>query len=178
MTKLDGVLLLEPSVVEDERGYFLESWNRRRFEKAVGADVEFVQDNHSRSAYGVLRGLHYQMPPAVQGKLVRCVNGAVWDVAVDIRRSSPTFGAWFGVELTEQNKHQIWIPPGFAHGFVALTETADLLYKASGYYSPACDRSIRWDDPAIGIDWPLPRSPILSEKDSTAPVLSEAETFA
>lgn len=176
-TDLPEVVVVEPKVHRDDRGFFLEAWNRREFAEAVGEDVEFVQDNHSRSKRGVVRGLHYQVPPQPQGKLVRVALGAVWDVAVDIRAGSATFGQWVGVELSEENQRQLWIPPGFAHGFVVLSDEADLLYKASGYYSRDHDRSIRWDDPEIGIPWPLEGEPILSEKDRTAPGLRDADVF-
>jgi dTDP-4-dehydrorhamnose 3,5-epimerase len=176
--KIVGLLALEPNVFRDERGYFQESWNRASFTERVRAEVDFVQDNHSRSAKGVLRGLHYQVEPAAQGKLVQVVAGAVWDVAVDLRRSSPTFGEWVGLELSADNRKQFWIPPGFGHGFLAKTEPADVIYKVTAYYSAAYDRSIRWDDPDIGIEWPLDGKPILSEKDATAPYLRDAEVFA
>jgi dTDP-4-dehydrorhamnose 3,5-epimerase len=176
--KLMGLLALEPNVFRDERGYFQESWNRAFFNETVRADVDFVQDNHSRSAKGILRGLHYQLEPAAQGKLVQVVAGAVWDVAVDLRRSSQTFGEWVGLELSADNRKQLWIPPGFGHGFLATTEPADVIYKVTAYYSAAHDRSIRWDDPDIGIEWPLDAEPILSEKDATAPYLRDAEVFA
>lgn len=175
-TRLPGVLVLQPRVFGDDRGLFFESWNARTFAESVGA-VEFVQDNHSRSSAGVVRGLHYQLPPSPQGKLVRCGRGAVWDVAVDLRPASPTFRQWVGVELTDDNHRQLWIPPGFGHGFVALTEQADLLYKASGFYDPDADRSIAWDDPDIGIDWPVDGQPTLSAKDATAPRLVDADLF-
>jgi len=173
-TDLPEVLILEPRVFGDERGFFMESYNRRRFNEAVGCEVDFVQDNHSRSARGVLRGLHYQLPPHAQGKLVRVTSGRVFDVAVDIRRSSPRFGKWVGVELNGENHRQLWIPPGFAHGFLVLSERADVLYKATAFYSPAAEASIRWDDPTIGFAWPIPagKSPILSEKDACAPRLN------
>ena len=175
-TDLPGVLVIEPRVFGDDRGFFFESFNTREYEGVVG-DVRFVQDNHSRSGRNVLRGLHYQVEPHVQGKLVRCGSGAVFDVAVDIRRSSPDFGRWTGLELSADNKLQLWIPPGFAHGFVALTEGAELIYKTTAYYSADCDRSIKWDDPDIGVDWPLTGSPILSDKDRTAPALADADVF-
>ncbi len=175
---ISDVVLVEPQVYQDERGFFLEAWNRQRLAEALGEDVEFVQDNHSRSTRKVLRGLHYQVPPHTQGKLVRVTSGAVWDVAVDIRATSPTFGKWVGVELTADNHLQLWIPSGFAHGFIALSGVADVLYKASGYYSADHDRSIRWDDPDIGIAWPLDGEPILSDKDACAPYLRDAEVFA
>ena len=178
-TPLDGVLVLEPKVFGDARGFFMESYNRRNFAAATGQDVDFVQDNHSRSRRGVLRGLHYQIRQP-QGKLVRVVRGAVFDVAVDIRRSSPTFGRWAGVELSEDNQRQFWIPPGFAHGFLVLSESADFLYKASDWYAPEHERSIVWDDPALGIKWPLDAVggvPLLSDKDRVAPPLAQAEVF-
>ena len=178
-TALPEVLLLEPKVHGDARGFFLESWNRRAFNEAVGRHLEFVQDNHSRSARGVLRGLHYQLPPHAQGKLVRVVQGAVFDVAVDVRRGSPTFGEWDGVELSAENHRQLWIPPGFAHGFLVLSDVADFLYKTTDYYSPADERAVRWDDPEIGIQWPaLTSPPTLSGRDSIAPLLRDAETYA
>lgn len=175
-TTLPGVLLIEPRVFGDARGFFLESWNLRSFADA-GIDQEFVQDNHSRSSRGVLRGLHYQMHNP-QGKLVRVTQGAVFDVAVDIRRSSPHFGRWVGYELNEANHRMLWIPPGFAHGFLVLSETADFLYKCTTLYDLPSDRGIAWDDPAIGIDWPLSGAPLLSAKDAAAPRLAEAELFA
>ncbi len=169
--------MIEPDVHGDQRGFFSESWNRERFAAGVGEDVEFVQDNHSRSAKGVLRGLHYQLSPRPQGKLVRVVAGSVWDVAVDIRRSSETFASWAGIELSAANHRQLWIPPGFAHGFVALTDAADVIYKVSDYYSPEHDRSIRWNDPDLVIEWPLTGDPIISDKDANAPFLRDAELF-
>jgi dTDP-4-dehydrorhamnose 3,5-epimerase len=175
-TGLAGVLILRPTVHGDDRGFFFESWSARDFAAATGVDASFVQDNHSRSAAGVLRGLHYQLPPHAQGKLVRAIAGAVYDVAVDIRRSSPTYGSWTGVELTADNKLQLWVPPGFAHGFVALTD-AELLYKTTAFYHGASDRSLRWDDPDIGVEWPLQATPILSAKDQAAPPLAEADLF-
>lgn len=174
-TALPEVMVLEPSVFGDERGFFMESYNRRVFNEAVGYDVEFVQDNHSRSTRGVLRGLHFQLPPQAQGKLVRVSTGAVFDVAVDIRRDSPRFGQWVGMELSETNKRQLWIPAGFAHGFLVLSDQADFLYKATDYYAPALERTVRWDDPSVGISWPDAGSPVrLSAKDAVAPVLREA----
>ena len=175
-TALPGVKLIEPRVFGDERGFFLESWNARVFADA-GIDAAFVQDNHSRSARGVLRGLHYQIVEP-QGKLVRVVSGAVFDVAVDIRRSSPHFGKWAGAELSAENKRMFWVPPGFAHGFITLSETADFLYKCTTLYAPAHERGIAWDDPAIGIDWPLDGTPQLSAKDAAASRLADAEVFA
>jgi dTDP-4-dehydrorhamnose 3,5-epimerase len=176
-TTIPEVLLLEPKVFGDARGFFLESFNRKAFGQATGLDADFVQDNHSRSAGGVLRGLHYQLRQA-QGKLVRVVRGAVFDVAVDVRRSSPTFGRWVGEVLSEENHRQLWIPPGFAHGFVVLTESADFLYKATDYYAPEHERCIAWDDPDVGIDWGLPQPPTLSAKDARGLRLRDAETFA
>lgn len=174
-TALPGVLILEPQVFGDERGFFLESFNQREFDAAVGEHVEFVQDNHSRSQRGVLRGLHYQLPPHAQGKLVRVASGRVFDVAVDVRRSSATFGRWVGVELSGQNHRQVWLPPGMAHGYLVTSNSADFLYKATRYYAPEVERRIRWDDPAIGIAWPaLGRPPILSQKDVSAPLLTDA----
>lgn len=175
-TALPGVLLIEPRVFSDARGFFLESWNRRSF-RAAGLDLDFVQDNHSRSARGVLRGLHYQLENP-QGKLVRVTQGAVFDVAVDIRRSSPHFGRWVGYELSAENHRMLWIPPGFAHGFLVLSETADFLYKCTSLYDPPSDRGIRWDDPAIGIAWPdAGAPPLLSAKDAEARLLADAELF-
>lgn len=177
-TPLDGALILEPKVFGDARGFFLESYNRRDFAAATGLDVDFVQDNHSRSRRGVLRGLHYQIRQP-QGKLVRVARGAVFDVAVDIRRSSPTFGRWAGVELSEDNQRQLWIPPGLAHGFLVLSESADFLYKTTDWYAPEHERGIAWNDPAIGIEWPLDAigEPLLSDKDRAAPPLAQAEVF-
>lgn len=172
-----GPLLLTPRVHGDARGFFLEAYNRLTFAAATGLDVDFVQDNHSRSQRGVLRGLHYQVEPHPQGKLVRVVRGSVFDVAVDIRRSSPTFGRWAGVELTEENHLQLWIPAGFAHGFCVTSDSADLVYKTTEFYAPDCDRSIRFDDPAIGIDWPLDTEPLISDKDRNAPQLADADLF-
>ncbi|EOG3621186.1 MULTISPECIES: dTDP-4-dehydrorhamnose 3,5-epimerase [Pseudomonas] len=170
------VILFEPKVFGDARGFFLESFNQKVFEQAVGRAVSFVQDNHSKSARHVLRGLHYQLSQP-QGKLVRVVFGEVFDVAVDLRRSSPTFGRWVGALLTEQNKHQLWIPEGFAHGFVVLSERADFLYKTTDYYSPASERCLAWNDPDIGIEWPIDGQPELSEKDKSGSPLHAAECF-
>jgi dTDP-4-dehydrorhamnose 3,5-epimerase len=176
-TALPGVLIIEPKVFGDARGFFLESWNRQSFAQA-GLTMDFVQDNHSRSARGVLRGLHYQLENP-QGKLVRVTQGAVFDVAVDIRRSSAHFGQWVGVELSADNHRMLWIPPGFAHGFLVLSETADFLYKCTTLYHQPSDRGIRWNDPDIGIAWPdMGVAPLLSAKDAVAPQLAVAEVFA
>jgi dTDP-4-dehydrorhamnose 3,5-epimerase len=175
-TAIPEVIILEPKVFGDARGFFCESFNQKVFQEAVGLETAFVQDNHSRSAGGVLRGLHYQLKQP-QGKLVRVVRGAVFDVAVDIRRSSPTFGQWVGVELDEENHKQLWVPAGFAHGFLVLSATADFLYKTTDYYSPVHERCIAWNDPAIGIEWPLSGVPQLSQKDSQGVSLATAEVF-
>ena len=173
---IPGPLINEPKVFGDDRGFFLESWNRAAFADA-GLDLTFVQDNHSRSSRGVLRGLHYQNPNA-QGKLVRVVNGRVFDVAVDIRRSSKTFGRWIGVELSAANQRMLWVPPGFAHGFVVLSDMAEFLYKTTDYYAPQFERSIAWNDPALAIDWRLQGAqPLLSAKDAQGMVLNLAEVF-
>jgi dTDP-4-dehydrorhamnose 3,5-epimerase len=177
-TAIADLLIIEPKIFGDERGFFYESYNERVFRQLTGLTVNFVQDNHSRSTRGVLRGLHYQLPPAAQGKLVRCVVGEVFDVAVDIRKQSPTFGRWVGLHLSADNKRQFWIPPGFAHGFVVLSETAEFLYKTTEYYQPQYDRGIRWNDPDLAITWPLHGTPQLSEKDCTAPLFTAAEVFA
>jgi dTDP-4-dehydrorhamnose 3,5-epimerase len=176
-TAIADVLIFEPKVFGDERGFFMESFNQKGFDAAVGSavghDLCFVQDNHSRSARGVLRGLHYQLPPHAQGKLVRVVQGSVFDVAVDIRPASPTFGQWVGIELSEANRRQMWIPPGLAHGFLVLSETADFLYKTTDYYAPHAERSLRWDDERLAIAWPDAGAPVvLSAKDAAAPGLS------
>lgn len=177
-TDIPDVLILEPRVFEDERGFFMESFNQRLFDEAVGRHYDFVQDNHSRSKKGVLRGLHYQLPPHEQGKLVRVTSGTVFDVAVDIRKSSPTFGKWVGVELSAENHRQLWIPPGFAHGFLVLSEAADFLYKTTAYYAPQFDRCIRWNDLMLSIEWPLLEiTPIISEKDMNGAELKDAEHF-
>ena len=177
-TAIPDVMVIEPRVFSDVRGFFFESFNQKAFNEATGTHLDFVQDNHSRSAQGVLRGLHYQLQQP-QGKLVRVVRGAVFDVAVDIRKSSPTFGQWVGETLSEDNHKQLWVPPGFAHGFVVLSETADFLYKTTGYYAPAHERCIAWDDPAIGIAWPaLDKAPALSAKDQLGKLLAEANVFA
>ena len=175
-TTLPEVLLIEPKVFGDERGFFAETWNQRSFDAAVGRETRFVQDNHSRSRRGVLRGLHYQRPPHAQGKLVRAVAGAVFDVAVDVRRESPNFGRWVGFELSAANQRQMWIPPGFAHGFLVLSDSADFLYKTTDYYAPASEGCVRWDDPAIGIAWPaLDVAPTLAAKDRDAPPLAQCD---
>ncbi|MBN6347930.1 dTDP-4-dehydrorhamnose 3,5-epimerase [Escherichia coli] len=172
-TEIPDILIFEPKVFGDERGFFFESFNQKVFEEAVGRKVEFVQDNHSKSSKGVLRGLHYQLEPYAQGKLVRCVVGEVFDVAVDIRKSSPTFGKWVGVNLSAKNKRQLWIPEGFAHGFLVLSETAEFLYKTTNYYHPESDRGIIWNDPDINIIWPNIAEPLLSNKDKLAKNISE-----
>ena len=176
-TRIPDVKIIEPMVFEDDRGFFFESFNHKEFEKAIGKSVQFVQDNHSKSTKGVLRGLHYQLPPHAQGKLVRVVQGEVFDVAVDIRKSSPTFGKWVGEPLSAASKKQFWIPEGFAHGFITLSESAEFLYKTSDYYASNSERSIRWDDPKIAIDWPFDIEPILSSKDLRAVDLKIAEVF-
>ncbi|MEG0007300.1 MAG: dTDP-4-dehydrorhamnose 3,5-epimerase [Aeromonas sp.] len=175
-TSIPDVLIFEPKVFGDDRGFFFESFNHQQFETAIGHQVTFVQDNHSKSSKGVLRGLHYQLPPHAQGKLVRCVAGEVFDVAVDIRKTSPTFGQWVGIYLSGENKRQLWIPEGFAHGFLTLSETAEFLYKTTNYYHPQSERSILWKDTTLNIDWPL-SEPTLSKKDENATLLSDAECF-
>lgn len=170
------VILFEPKVFGDERGFFFESFNLRQFEVATGRRVNFVQDNHSRSVRNVLRGLHYQVCRP-QGKLVRVVHGEVFDVAVDLRRSSPTFGKWVGTVLSGENRKQLWVPEGFGHAFVVLSDTAEFLYKTTDYYAPEHERSIRWDDPTLAIEWPIQGEPILSAKDAMAMAFSEAEVF-
>jgi dTDP-4-dehydrorhamnose 3,5-epimerase len=179
-TPVAGPLLITPRVFGDERGFFFESWNQRAFAAALEADgqpvPDFVQDNHSRSSQGVLRGLHYQLPPHPQGKLVRCVLGEIFDVAVDIRRGSPTFGQWVGAHLSAANHQQLWVPVGFAHGFLTLSEHAEVLYKTTDFWSRDCERAIRWDDPQLAIAWPQhssPTEPLLSEKDAAAPLLGD-----
>ena len=176
-TEIPDVIIFEPKVFGDERGFFLESFNQKTFEEATGLKREFVQDNHSKSSKGVLRGLHYQLPPMAQGKLVRVVQGEVFDVAVDIRKSSPTFGKWVGVHLSAENKRQLWIPEGFAHGFLTLSETAEFLYKTTNYYSPKDESGILWSDSAIEIQWPQITQPLLSEKDKKASPLQLARIF-
>lgn len=175
-TALPDVILIEPKVFGDSRGFFFESFNQKVFADETGVASPFVQDNHSRSSAGVLRGLHYQLLQP-QGKLVRVVRGAIFDVAVDIRRSSKSFGRWVGTELTEENQQQLWIPPGYAHGFLVLSETADVLYKTTDYYAPEHERCILWSDAAIGIEWPAGIEPKLSEKDKRGLSLAEAELF-
>lgn len=184
--RMEGPLLITPQLFGDDRGFFFESWNQRRFDDAVGSATTFTQDNHSRSCRGVLRGLHYQLEPEPQGKLVRCPMGAVFDVTVDLRRGSPTFGQWVGAELSADNQQQLWVPLGFAHGFLTLTESAEVLYKASGFWSKTCERSLLWNDAELAIAWPLDRlngsEPLLAEKDAAAPGFAEAvaagEVFA
>jgi dTDP-4-dehydrorhamnose 3,5-epimerase len=178
-TPLPGVLILEPKVFGDDRGFFFESFNQRAFDAAVGRHVEFVQDNHSRSLRGVLRGLHYQLDPHAQGKLVRVVRGSAFDVAVDIRRGSATFGRWFGLTLDAKSQRQLWIPPGFAHGFMALEDDTHFLYKTTDYYARDCERSIAWNDATLAIGWPdVGMTPLLAPKDAAAPPLGQAETFS
>jgi dTDP-4-dehydrorhamnose 3,5-epimerase len=176
--QIPDVVLVRPRLFGDSRGFFLESWERRKF-AAGGIDADFVQDNHSRSAQHTLRGLHFQVVQP-QGKLVRVTSGAVFDVAVDLRCSSPTFGRWVGAELSEQNKHMLWVPPGFAHGFLVLSESADFIYKCTDYYAPQAERCIRWDDPQLAIAWPLPPgvAPLLSAKDAAGTAFAAAEYFA
>ena len=179
-TELPDLLILEPKVFGDDRGFFMETWNAEVFARLTGCKSAMVQDNHSRSVQGVLRGLHYQLPPAAQGKLIRAVAGEIYDVVVDIRRSSPTFSQWAGVTLSADNKRQLWIPPGFAHGFLTVSPTAEVAYKVTSFYAPAQDRGIRWDDADIGIRWPLASNvvPLLSSKDATACAFKDAEFFA
>ena len=175
-TAMPEVLLLEPKVFGDARGFFFESFNQRDFAQATGLDLQFVQDNHSRSSKGVLRGLHYQIQHP-QGKLVRVTQGEVFDVVVDLRRSSPNFGKWDGVLLSADNKRQLWVPPGFAHGFMVTSDTAEFLYKTTDYWYPEFERSLLWNDPAVGVQWPLQTAPQLAAKDAAAKTLSEAEVF-
>ncbi len=176
-TSLPEILVIEPQVFGDSRGFFYESFNARKFAELTGVQAEFVQDNHSKSGKNILRGLHYQIQQA-QGKLVRVVSGEVFDVAVDIRKSSPNFGKWVGVNLSAENSRQLWIPPGFAHGFVVLSEQAEFLYKTTDYWAPEYERCLAWNDPEIGIDWPISETPLLSAKDQLGKSLSEAEVFA
>jgi dTDP-4-dehydrorhamnose 3,5-epimerase len=173
-TRIDGLFEIEPRVFGDARGFFYESWNQQAFDEAVGSPVRFVQDNHSRSRRGVLRGLHFQRAPQAQGKLVRCIRGSVFDVAVDLRAGSPTYGQWEGRELSEDNHRQFWIPPGFAHGFLVLSDSADFLYKTTDFYAPQLEGCLRWDDPAVGITWPpLGEAFLLADKDRNAPLLKD-----
>jgi dTDP-4-dehydrorhamnose 3,5-epimerase len=178
-TALPGVLILEPKIFGDERGFFFESFNQREFDAALGQHVEFVQDNHSRSQRGTLRGLHYQLPPHAQGKLVRVVQGSAYDVAVDVRRGSPTFGRWVGATLDAVSHRQMWIPVGFAHGFLALEDHTHFLYKTTDFYAKDCERAIAWNDAALNIEWPLPHGmpPVLAPKDARAPALAQADLF-
>ena len=176
-TEIDDLKILEPRVFEDHRGFFLESFNREKFERAIGRSVDFVQDNHSCSNRHVLRGLHYQLAPKAQAKLVRVVAGEVFDVAVDIRKASSSFGQWVGIVLSAKNKRQFWIPEGFAHGFVVLSERAEFLYKTTDYYAPELERCIAWNDQQIAINWPLPQMPSVSQKDAQAAALKDAEIF-
>lgn len=176
-TAIPGLLIIEPKVFGDERGFFYESFNARRFAELTGVQTRFVQDNHSKSAKNVLRGLHYQIQQP-QGKLVRVIAGCVFDVAVDVRKSSPTFGQWVGITLSAANNRQLWIPEGFAHGFVVTSESAEFLYKTTDYWAPEFERSILWNDPAIGIQWPIDAEPLLSGKDKIGKLLAEAEVFA
>lgn len=176
-TAIPEVLIIEPQVFGDDRGFFFESFNARRFEQLTGVAANFVQDNHSKSARNVLRGLHYQIRQP-QGKLVRVAAGSIYDVVVDMRRSSPFFGRWVGVELSAENRRQLWVPPGFAHGFVVTSDTAECLYKTTDYWAPEYERSLLWNDPALAIDWPLSGEPMLSGKDSQGVLLADAEAFA
>ncbi|MFI9653001.1 dTDP-4-dehydrorhamnose 3,5-epimerase [Guyparkeria halopsychrophila] len=174
---IPDVLLLEPRVFEDDRGFFYESYNQKAFDEAVGYPVIFVQDNHSRSVKGTLRGLHYQFPPHAQGKLVRVTVGEVFDVAVDIRKGASTFGQWVGETLSAGNRRQMWIPPGFAHGFLVTSDVAEFQYKCTDFYAPECEASIRWDDAELGIGWPVESRPLVSAKDGQAPSFRDAEYF-
>jgi dTDP-4-dehydrorhamnose 3,5-epimerase len=176
-TEMPGVVLLEPEVHADGRGFLFESWNQQRFNELVGEEVTFVQENHSRSARGVLRGIHYQLDPHPQGKLVRVAAGAVFDVVVDLRRSHRGFGTWTGVELSANNRRQLWVPPGFGHAFLALEEGTEVLYRITDYRQPDCERAIRWNDPDLAIEWAVEADPILSARDAQAPHLREAEVF-
>jgi dTDP-4-dehydrorhamnose 3,5-epimerase len=175
-TSLDGVLILEPQVFEDARGFFFESFNTKAFEAVTGFDARFVQDNQSHSSRDVLRGVHYQVVRP-QGKLVRAVSGRIFDVAIDLRRSSRQFGRWVGIELSAENRHQLWVPPGFGHAFLVLSASAEVLYKTTEYWYAEHDRTILWSDPAIGIQWPLSGAPLVSQKDASAPLLERAELF-
>lgn len=176
---IKDLITLTPDVFEDDRGFFFESWNQDKFNKIVNKDITFCQDNHSRSSFGVLRGLHYQLDPNPQGKLVRCSYGSIFDVAVDIRKASSTYGKWGGIELNSANKKQLWIPPGFAHGFLTLSKKAEVQYKTTGFWSKECERSIKWDDAKININWFKTINkinPVLAKKDAVAPTLNEAES--
>ena len=175
-SELPGVIVLEPKVLGDDRGFFFESYNKRAFNEATGLDVEFVQDNHSRSSRNVLRGLHYQVQRP-QGKLMRCTLGSIYDVVVDLRRSSPRFGGWAAVELTAENKRMVWVPPGFAHGFLVTSDAAEVIYKVTDYWAPAFERTLAWNDPKLAIPWPLDGAPLLSAKDATGATLQTAETY-
>jgi dTDP-4-dehydrorhamnose 3,5-epimerase len=177
-TTIPDVLIIEPKVFGDDRGFFFESYNRKAFKEATGLDIDFVQDNHSKSQKNVLRGLHYQLPPKAQGKLVRVVQGEVFDVAVDLRKSSPTFGRWVGDILSAENRKQLWIPPGFAHGFLTLSDTTEFLYKTTDYYSPEHERGLLWRDLTLGIAWPIDGEPKLAVKDAAAHMLKQAEVFS
>ncbi|PHM25744.1 dTDP-4-dehydrorhamnose 3,5-epimerase [Xenorhabdus ehlersii] len=170
-TEIENLLIFEPKVFGDERGFFMETFNQKIFEEEIGKKINFVQDNHSKSNKGVLRGLHYQLEPHGQGKLVRCIVGEVFDVAVDIRKNSKTYGKWVGVNLSAENKRQFWIPEGFAHGFLVLSDTAEFIYKTTNYYAPNYEKSIKWDDKNIAINWPLANDPILSAKDQNGHTL-------
>ena len=176
-TRIPDVLLIEPKVFGDDRGFFFESFNQKAFKEAVGQEINFVQDNHSKSARNVLRGLHYQLPPKAQGKLVRVVLGEVFDVAVDLRKDSKTYGQWVGETLSAENKKQFWIPPGFAHGFVTLSETAEFLYKTTDFYSPEHERCIVWNDPELAISWPFSGEPLVSGRDAAAPTFASSAPF-
>lgn len=177
-TAIDGMLVIELAPIVDARGWFLESWNQQRFNELLGFEVRFVQDNHSHSVRGVLRGLHYQLPPQAQGKLVRVLRGSVFDVAVDLRRGSKSFGRWVGLTLSQENPRMVWHPPGLAHGFLVIGDSADLIYKTTEHHAPALERCIRWDDPAIGIAWPtLGQPPLISKRDAAAPWLADSACF-
>ena len=176
-TKIPDVMVFEPTVFGDERGFFFESFNKKQFKELTGLDKDFVQDNHSKSSKGVLRGLHYQLQPKAQGKLVRVISGEVFDVAVDVRSNSKTFGEWVGYILSAENKRQLWIPEGFAHGFITLSDSAEFIYKTTDYYAPSHERSIRWNDEVLSIKWPDKITPILSEKDKHAVDLNMADLF-
>lgn len=176
-TNISDVLVIEPSVFGDDRGFFFESFNQAAFNQAVGEEITFVQDNHSRSVRNVLRGLHYQLPPKAQGKLVRVVQGEVFDVAVDLRKKSKTFGQWVGEVLSADNKKQLWIPAGFAHGFLTISNYAEFLYKTTDYYSPDHERGVLWNDPVLGIDWKISGQPVLAAKDASASLFSQADVF-